>query len=129
MRFLPREELWKLTGPIDSLPEAFEINESNYDAQFPRAFQANSIRVFSRHAYKNDLVSHNYDNWLSEVTSEMEITLDYNEGDPHLCAPPVMLTQESDDDDDGGSYEEFPYAYAAFAYGSTGRKSITPHKR
>jgi HD superfamily phosphohydrolase len=129
MRFLPKEELWKLTGPIDSLPKACEINESNYDAQFPRAFQANSIRVFSRQFDKNGLVSHVFTNWLAEVTSEMEITLEYNEGEPHLCSPPVMLTQESDDDDEGGSYEELPYAYAAFAYGSTGRKSITPHRK
>lgn len=129
MRFLPKDELWKLTGPIQSLPEACEINESNYDAQFPRAFQANSIRVFSRNSDKNGLVSHIFDTWLAEVTSEMEITLEYNEGEPNLCSPPVMLTQESDDEDEGGSYEELPYAYAAFAYGSTGRKSITPHKK
>jgi HD superfamily phosphohydrolase len=127
MRFLPKDELWKLTEPIGSLPEACEINESSYDAQFPRAFQANSIRVFSRHSSKTGLLKHVFDVWLTEVTSEMEITLDYNEDEPHLCSPPVMLTQESDDE--GDNYGGLPYAYADFAYGSTGRKSITPHKK
>jgi HD superfamily phosphohydrolase len=127
MRFLPKDKLWKLTVSIDSLPEACEINESNYDAQFPRAFQANSIRVFSRDSSKDDLLRHVFDNWLAEVTSEMEITLDYNEDEPHLCSPPVMLTQESDGDDDGD--EDAHYGYSSFAHASTGRQSITPHKR
>jgi HD superfamily phosphohydrolase len=126
MRFLPKDKLSKLSEPIDSLPEACEINESSYDAQFPRAFQANSIRFFSRVSLKDDLLKHVFTTWLSEVTSEMEITLDYNEDEPHICSPPVMLTQESDGDDDDD--EDAHYGYSSFARASTGRQSITPHK-
>jgi hypothetical protein len=81
---LPKEELWKLTGPVDRC-RAFEINGP---IMMPSFHVANSIQ-YSADTPTRMTSSHNYDNWLSEVTSEMEITLDYNEGDPHLCSPPV----------------------------------------
>lgn len=129
MRFLPKGKLAKLTGPIDSLPEACEINESSYDAQFPRAFQANSIRVYSRDAVKNGLVEHSFDAWLNEIAGEMEMTAEAEYGEPNICSPPPqMLTQESfDDEDDGDDEEEDRVAYAARA--SVGFAHISPHNK
>ncbi len=117
MRFLPKTKMQKLTEPIDSLPEARMVDESTYESQLPRSFQANSIRIFSRNPEKKGLMAHVFNRWLEEIMSEMEITPTGEEIDMR----PAMLTQETDDEqepDDG-----LEYGYGHF---SGNRNSVTP---
>jgi deoxynucleoside triphosphate triphosphohydrolase SAMHD1 len=71
MRFLPKHLMHKLVAPdINDLPEAIEADESTYEALLPRLLQENSIRVYSVHSSKSDLVSHVFSAWLDLLKSQ-----------------------------------------------------------
>jgi len=124
MRFLPKAKLQKLTEPIESLPEACEVDEITYQAQLPSVFEENRIRIFSRNPLKDGLVEHVFALWLGEFQDEMGITLDVEDAghvDHVLASPPVMLTQESDHEDFGEDEDDYNYAHPSGA-----RNSVTP---
>jgi hypothetical protein len=89
MRFLPKSLESKLTNPIDALPEAVQIDESDYLAHLPRVYQENSIRLFCRDSAKADLARHVFSLWWGEIKEEMHTT-------PDAGREPVLLTQESE---------------------------------
>ena len=100
MRFVRKGRLRELGRPIDQLPRAVEIEESEYSAQLPRQFQSHTLRVFSRDPQKVDLVSHIFGQWFEEMTSEAEATPEelFEQGGP--LQQPILLSQEDEEDEE-----------------------------
>ena len=68
MRFLKREQMSKLDAALlEDLPEANVEDETNYEADIPRSFEENSIRVFCKQSSKCELVGHVFNQWLEET--------------------------------------------------------------
>jgi HD superfamily phosphohydrolase len=110
MRFLPKRNLRLLTRPVEDLPEALEVAEEEYSAHVPKATQENCVRVFCRGPPKKcELVSHTFEQWLSECESQYSGAIQtYDEG-PYDEEPPrepdeipdcdQYMTQEDAPDD------------------------------
>ena len=70
MRFLKKEQMSKIDSvSICDLPEAQVEDEANYEADIPRTFQENSIRVFCKESSKCELASHVFSQWLEEQSA------------------------------------------------------------
>jgi hypothetical protein len=105
MRFLEKHQLRKLALPMDQLPEATAIQESRYDARFPRNFAERSLRIYSRESRKQKLVRHVFEQWYAEFQGEMDLTAEagageetFTSGETAFCCM-AFCSQESEGED------------------------------
>ena len=76
MRFLKKEQMSKIDCvSLADLPVAQVEEEANYEADIPRVFQENSIRVFCKHPSKCELANHVFNQWLEENTSNLNTAM------------------------------------------------------
>jgi hypothetical protein len=111
MRFLEKHQLRKLTLPVDQLPEATAVQESRYDARFPRHFAERSLRIYSRDSRKQHLVRHVFEQWHAEFQGEMDLTPEAGGGGEAATRSGeatrsymAFCSQESEDDNDEDAY-------------------------
>ena len=98
MRFLPKDELPKLTRPFDQLPTAVKLKDEVISGNTPRAMQEQSIRVFCRgDSNKLDLLRHVFCLWAKEVEEEFQFTVEEANSDSDYGeeSQPAALTQDS----------------------------------
>ena len=108
--------------PIEDLPTAYKIDESEYESEIPRSFVKRTIRFFSRHLEKKEFITHVFYNWRIHREQRLEgpencvfKSFDEcpNEGNE---TQPVFLTQDSD-------------TYSASAYENENGQCLTLRKR
>ena len=69
MRFLSKEKLPGIDKvSIEELPHAKEVPEADYEADIPRTFCENSIRLFCRNPEKAELAKHIFEQWQKKDT-------------------------------------------------------------
>jgi deoxynucleoside triphosphate triphosphohydrolase SAMHD1 len=110
-RFVDKGQLFKVTKEdINELPEATQVDEDHYETHLPRSFIERSIRVYCRNPEKVDLLSHLFDQWLSQYEdgagridqTEADDEEENSSDDPY-CIP---MSQEIEMSQDG--FEDKP---------------------
>jgi hypothetical protein len=101
----------KLTGPIEVIPEAFQIKEDDHEDVLPQRFSRAGLRVYSRRPEKQyrEIIHQFFLQWVEKQGAARPTPMarfggiqdldDDSDDDGNYAAGAVMLSQESQDDD------------------------------